>query len=57
MKAETLWLPRLTYEVKGQRFTFLLTRKGMTKAKAASVFEKMFGQKSKLKIGFKRVRV
>ena len=56
MVAETyLWLPRLTYIVKGKRFTFLLNRKGMTKAKAALVFKKMFGGKSTLKIGFKRI--
>ena len=53
---ETLWLPRLTYIVKGKRFTFLLNHKGMPKVKAALVFEKMFGGKSTLKIGFKRVR-
>ena len=58
MVAETLWLPRVTYTKGKTKATFIFNGKPMTKAKAASVFEKLFsGPGTKLNIGFKRSRV
>jgi len=56
--AETLWLPRVTYTKGKTKATFVFTGKPMPKAKAASIFEELFGGPgTKLKIGFKRARV
>lgn len=56
VKKTVRWIPRVTYVVKGKKYKFLMTSKGLTKPVAADVLMHIFGKDSiKIEAGFKRV--